>query len=75
MDFTCLLDIRCALGESPVWDDRRKLLFFVDVMVRDGAALKSVRSKREFSIINLALTKQTVTVGLDGFDAALAKIK
>jgi hypothetical protein len=31
MDFTCLLDIRCALGESPVLDDRRKLLFFVDV--------------------------------------------
>jgi len=34
MDFTCLLDIRCALGESPVLDDRRKLLFFVDVSIR-----------------------------------------
>jgi sugar lactone lactonase YvrE len=40
MDFTCLLDIRCALGESPVLDDRRKLLFFVDVM---GPAIHAVR--------------------------------
>jgi sugar lactone lactonase YvrE len=40
MDFTCLLDIRCALGESPVWDDRRELLFFVDVM---GPAIHAVR--------------------------------
>jgi sugar lactone lactonase YvrE len=48
MDFTCLLDLRCQLGESPVWDERRVLLFFVDVMapavhaVRlDGSGLKT----------------------------------
>jgi sugar lactone lactonase YvrE len=39
MDFTCLLDIRCALGESPVWDDRREKLFFVDAM---GPAIHAV---------------------------------
>ena len=40
MDFTCLLDIRCALGESPVWDERRETLFFVDAM---APAIHAVR--------------------------------
>ena len=40
MNFTCLLDIRCALGESPVWDARRERLFFVDVM---APAIHAVR--------------------------------
>lgn len=31
LDFRLLLDSRCLLGESPVWDDRRKCLFFVDI--------------------------------------------
>ena len=32
MEFTCLADLKCELGESPVWDDRRELLFFVDIL-------------------------------------------
>ena len=31
MEFTRLGDVTCRLGESPVWDDRRELLFFVDI--------------------------------------------
>jgi len=30
--FRLLKDVRCGIGESPVWDDRRKVLFFVDIM-------------------------------------------
>jgi sugar lactone lactonase YvrE len=31
LDFTLLKDVRCSIGESPVWDDRRKVLFFIDI--------------------------------------------
>jgi sugar lactone lactonase YvrE len=31
MDFTRLTDHICILGEGPVWDDRRQMLFFVDI--------------------------------------------
>lgn len=29
--FEPLTDLRCGVGESPVWDDRRCILFFVDI--------------------------------------------
>lgn len=48
MEFNCLGDIQCELGESPVWDDRRELLFFVDILAPaihaiklDGSGLRS----------------------------------
>ncbi len=48
LEFRLLNDIRCSVGESPVWDDRRRLLFFVDIKapaihaVRlDGAELRT----------------------------------
>lgn len=31
MNFSRLGDITCALGESPLWDERRELLFFIDI--------------------------------------------
>jgi len=31
LEFRLLADTRCGVGESPVWDDRRECLFFVDV--------------------------------------------
>jgi sugar lactone lactonase YvrE len=31
LEFRLLKDVRCGVGESPVWDDRRKVLFFVDI--------------------------------------------
>lgn len=32
MDFVRLGDLICELGESPLWDERRELLFFVDIL-------------------------------------------
>ena len=32
MEFVRLGDLTCELGESPVWDERRELLFFVDIL-------------------------------------------
>ncbi|WP_262297032.1 SMP-30/gluconolactonase/LRE family protein [Microvirga sesbaniae] len=40
LDFRLLKDTRCGIGESPVWDDRRKVLFFVDIK---APAIHSVR--------------------------------
>ncbi|WP_331376670.1 SMP-30/gluconolactonase/LRE family protein [Sinorhizobium chiapasense] len=31
LTFECVLDLRCAVAESPVYDDRRNCLFFVDI--------------------------------------------
>ena len=31
MEFSRLSDVICRLGESPVWDERRELLFFIDI--------------------------------------------
>ncbi len=48
MQFVCLADLKCELGESPVWDERRELLFFVDILAPaihairlDGSGLQS----------------------------------
>jgi sugar lactone lactonase YvrE len=30
-DATCVLDVRAELGEGPVWDERSKALYFVDI--------------------------------------------
>jgi sugar lactone lactonase YvrE len=32
MEFTRLGDTICELGESPLWDDRRQMLFFIDIL-------------------------------------------
>ena len=60
MNFTCLPDLRCRLGESPVWDERRELLFFVDILapaihaVRlDGSDLKTWPMPRPVGSIGL----------------------
>ncbi|WFU50429.1 SMP-30/gluconolactonase/LRE family protein [Sinorhizobium terangae] len=31
LTFDCVLDLRCTVAESPVYDDRRNCLFFVDI--------------------------------------------
>ena len=38
--FGLLKDVRCGIGESPVWDDRREVLFFVDIK---APAIHSIR--------------------------------
>ena len=40
MEFTRLGDVICELGESPLWDDRREVLFFVDI---PGPAIHAIR--------------------------------
>jgi sugar lactone lactonase YvrE len=40
LDFRLLKDTRCGIGESPVWDDRRKVLFFIDIK---APAIHSIR--------------------------------
>lgn len=32
MQAECVLDVRCGLGEGPVWDEREGLLYWVDIM-------------------------------------------
>jgi sugar lactone lactonase YvrE len=34
LDFTCLADTRCRIGESPVYDERTGSLYFVDILNR-----------------------------------------
>lgn len=48
MEFVRLGDLICELGESPLWDERRELLFFVDILAPaihairlDGSGLRS----------------------------------
>lgn len=31
LDFACIADLKCGIGESPVYDDRRGHLYFVDI--------------------------------------------
>ena len=40
LEFRLLKDVRCGVGESPVWDDRRKVLFFIDIK---APAIHSIR--------------------------------
>jgi sugar lactone lactonase YvrE len=34
LDFTCLVDLKCRIGESPVYDERTNVLYFVDILDR-----------------------------------------
>ena len=34
LSFTCIADLKCRVGESPVYDERTNLLFFVDIPER-----------------------------------------
>src|SRR5215207_5164250 len=34
LDFTCLADLKCRIGESPVYDERTNRLYFVDILSR-----------------------------------------
>jgi sugar lactone lactonase YvrE len=40
MEFTRLGDTICELGESPLWDDRRELLFYIDILAHAIHAIR-----------------------------------
>jgi sugar lactone lactonase YvrE len=40
LEFRLLKDVRCGIGESPVWDDRRQILFLIDIK---APAIHSIR--------------------------------
>jgi len=61
LDFTLLVDTRCETGESPVWDERRDRLFFVDIgapalhaVALDGSDLRSWPMPKPIGSIGLA---------------------
>ena len=39
LEFAPFTDHRCELGEGPVWDERRGLLFYVDILGRSVHAV------------------------------------
>ena len=34
LEFTCVADLRCRVGESPLYDERTGRLYFVDILSR-----------------------------------------
>jgi len=42
LEFRLLKDVRCGIGESPVWDDRRQILFFIDIK---APAIHAIRQR------------------------------
>jgi sugar lactone lactonase YvrE len=39
LTFTCVADVKCRIGESPVYDERSNRLYFVDILARRLYAL------------------------------------
>jgi sugar lactone lactonase YvrE len=68
MEFVRLGDLTCELGESPVWDDRRELLFFVDILAPaihairlDGGGLRSWRMPHLVGSVGLTRSGRLIT--------------
>lgn len=40
IEFTCIADTRCRIGESPVYDERANRIFFVDILSRQVFGLE-----------------------------------
>ncbi len=40
LDFACIADTRCRIGESPVYDERANRIFFVDILNRQVFGLE-----------------------------------
>lgn len=67
MDFVRLGDLICELGESPLWDERRDLLFFVDILAPaihairlDGSGLRSWPMPAVVGSIGLTLSGRLI---------------
>ena len=60
IEFMLLADTRCGIAEGPVWDDRRKLLFFVDIL---APAVHAVRLD-ESDLRSWKMPSRTGSIGL-----------
>lgn len=67
LSFTCIADLKCRVGESPLYDERTNRLYFVDILSRtlyalDAAtnALKSWTFESEVGSLGLAASGRLV---------------
>jgi sugar lactone lactonase YvrE len=66
LDFACIADLKCAIGESPVYDERTGRLYLVDIpamtlhAVEPGGALQSFAFESEVASLGLAASGRLV---------------
>lgn len=82
LNFALLADLRCRIGESPVYDERADQLYFVDILSRQlhrfdlgDAALRSWEFESEVCSLGLAASGQLVVALRDSvilFDPSTA---
>ena len=66
-NFACIADLKCRIGESPVYDERTEILYFVDILGRRlyamrlaGGELKSWSFDSEIGSLGLAASGRLV---------------
>lgn len=85
LEFTCVVDIRCRLGESPLYDERTGRLYFVDILSRlvycrepDSGELKTWSFDSEVCSLGLAASGRLIVALRDSvvlFDLATDEIQ
>jgi len=67
LEFTCIADLRCRVGESPLYDERTGRLYFVDIPERalycrepESGALRDWRFESEVCSLGLAASGRLV---------------
>lgn len=67
LEFACIADLKCRIGESPVYDERTNRLFFVDILERRiyamalaDAAIRSWTFESEVGSLGLAASGRLV---------------
>lgn len=67
LQFECVADIRCRLGESPVYDERTGTLYFVDILSRliyrlhtESGALQNITMESEVCSLGLAASGRLI---------------
>ncbi len=65
--FACIADLKCRIGESPVYDERTEILYFVDILGRRlyamrlaGLELKSWTLESEIGSLGLAASGRLI---------------
>lgn len=85
LKFTCVADLRCRVGESPLYDERTGRLYFVDILSRllycrepQSGELRSWSFDREVCSLGLAASGRLVVALRDGvglFDPATEELQ